>query len=279
MYPVYSAVVQAFGEITRKFLISQELQRANPHVLLQTITDASNKRFQIGTVSDPIDVLIWFLNTSPWPWWKQEEAVVLLREYSKVSCSRYLNTKSTKKEAKEGQKPKIVSRKIVFIPWSVSAWYTTISGGDTDLFNLFHRVPMIDFRKFDGQTEDSYQKASGPNFLDPLAPYLHFRKGFVKISSTLRRTRLLWISHQNLWFAHFHFCRRCLQQRWSSQRTPSRNWDQSWEEKLSVQRLFREVRPYRSNLKGTAISTSILWPSIWSSLPTVSRKWFANRNR
>ncbi|EHA8588455.1 putative U4/U6.U5 tri-snRNP-associated protein 2 [Cocos nucifera] len=41
----------------------QSLMRVSPHEFLQAVMKASNKRFQIGVQSDPVEFMSWLLNT------------------------------------------------------------------------------------------------------------------------------------------------------------------------------------------------------------------------
>ncbi|KAF8658787.1 hypothetical protein HU200_059273 [Digitaria exilis] len=59
-----SPLVHRFGELTRKIWHARNFKgQVSPHEFLQAVMKASNKRFQIGVQSDPVEFMSWFLNT------------------------------------------------------------------------------------------------------------------------------------------------------------------------------------------------------------------------
>ncbi|GJM97637.1 hypothetical protein PR202_ga14577 [Eleusine coracana subsp. coracana] len=67
-----SPLVHRFGELTRKIWHARNFkgqvdllltQLVSPHEFLQAVMKASNKRFQIGVQSDPVEFMSWLLNT------------------------------------------------------------------------------------------------------------------------------------------------------------------------------------------------------------------------
>ncbi|KAJ0965161.1 hypothetical protein J5N97_026299 [Dioscorea zingiberensis] len=59
-----SPLVQRFGELTRKIWHARNFKgQVSPHEFLQAVMKASNKRFQIGVQSDPVEFMSWLLNT------------------------------------------------------------------------------------------------------------------------------------------------------------------------------------------------------------------------
>lgn len=59
-----SPLVHRFGELTRKIWHSRNFKgQVSPHEFLQAVMKASNKRFQIGVQSDPVEFMSWLLNT------------------------------------------------------------------------------------------------------------------------------------------------------------------------------------------------------------------------
>ncbi|KAG0467866.1 hypothetical protein HPP92_017194 [Vanilla planifolia] len=59
-----SILVHRFGELTRKIWHARNFKgQVSPHEFLQAVMKASNKRFQIGVQSDPVEFMSWLLNT------------------------------------------------------------------------------------------------------------------------------------------------------------------------------------------------------------------------
>ncbi|KAJ1260482.1 hypothetical protein BS78_10G236000 [Paspalum vaginatum] len=59
-----SPLVHRFGELTRKIWHARNFKgQVSPHEFLQAVMKASNKRFQIGVQSDPVEFMSWLLNT------------------------------------------------------------------------------------------------------------------------------------------------------------------------------------------------------------------------
>lgn len=59
-----SHLVHTFGDLIRKMWDPRNFKsHVSPHELIQAVVRASNKRFQIGVSSDPIEFLSWLLNT------------------------------------------------------------------------------------------------------------------------------------------------------------------------------------------------------------------------
>jgi U4/U6.U5 tri-snRNP-associated protein 2 len=59
-----SPLVHRFGELTRKIWHARNFKgQVCPHEFLQAVMNASEKRFQIGVQSDPVEFLSWLLNT------------------------------------------------------------------------------------------------------------------------------------------------------------------------------------------------------------------------
>ncbi|KAF3324744.1 hypothetical protein FCM35_KLT10901 [Carex littledalei] len=59
-----SPLVHRFGELTRKIWHTRNFKgQVSPHEFLQAVMKASNKRFQIGVQSDPVEFMSWLLNT------------------------------------------------------------------------------------------------------------------------------------------------------------------------------------------------------------------------
>ncbi|CAL9136483.1 unnamed protein product [Musa acuminata var. zebrina] len=59
-----SPLVHRFGELTRKIWHARNFKgQVSPHEFLQAVMKASNKRFQIGVQSDPVEFISWLLNT------------------------------------------------------------------------------------------------------------------------------------------------------------------------------------------------------------------------
>lgn len=59
-----SQLVQRFGELTRKIWHARNFKgQVSPHEFLQAVMKASDKRFQIGVQSDPVEFMSWLLNT------------------------------------------------------------------------------------------------------------------------------------------------------------------------------------------------------------------------
>ncbi|KAI3934004.1 hypothetical protein MKW92_022105 [Papaver armeniacum] len=59
-----SILVQRFGELTRKIWHARNFKgQVNPHEFLEEVMNASNKRFQKGTQSDPVEFMTWLLET------------------------------------------------------------------------------------------------------------------------------------------------------------------------------------------------------------------------
>ncbi|XP_072969156.1 uncharacterized protein [Typha angustifolia] len=59
-----SPLVQRFGELTRKIWHARNFKgQVSPHEFLQAVMKASDKRFQIGVQSDPVEFISWLLNT------------------------------------------------------------------------------------------------------------------------------------------------------------------------------------------------------------------------
>ncbi|KAL8096943.1 hypothetical protein AgCh_030140 [Apium graveolens] len=58
-----SPLVQRFGELTRKIWHARNFKgQVSPHEFLQAVMKASNKRFKIGSQSDPVEFMSWLLN-------------------------------------------------------------------------------------------------------------------------------------------------------------------------------------------------------------------------
>ncbi|ONK69253.1 uncharacterized protein A4U43_C05F20920 [Asparagus officinalis] len=59
-----SPLVQRFGELTRKIWHARNFKgQVSPHEFLQAVMKESNKKFQIGVQSDPVEFMSWLLNT------------------------------------------------------------------------------------------------------------------------------------------------------------------------------------------------------------------------
>ncbi|PKA65915.1 Ubiquitin carboxyl-terminal hydrolase 24 [Apostasia shenzhenica] len=59
-----SPLVHRFGELTRKIWHARNFKgQVSPHEFLQAVMKASNKKFQIGVQSDPVEFMSWLLNT------------------------------------------------------------------------------------------------------------------------------------------------------------------------------------------------------------------------
>ncbi|KAM0844508.1 hypothetical protein ACQ4PT_056997 [Festuca glaucescens] len=59
-----SPLVHCFGELTRKIWHARNFKgQVSPHEFLQAVMKASEKRFQIGVQSDPVEFMSWLLNT------------------------------------------------------------------------------------------------------------------------------------------------------------------------------------------------------------------------
>lgn len=59
-----SPLVHRFGELTRKIWHARNFKgQVSPHEFLQAVMKESNKRFQIGVQSDPVEFMSWLLNT------------------------------------------------------------------------------------------------------------------------------------------------------------------------------------------------------------------------
>jgi U4/U6.U5 tri-snRNP-associated protein 2 len=59
-----SPLVYRFGELTRKIWHARNFKgQVSPHEFLQAVMKASEKRFQIGVQSDPVEFMSWLLNT------------------------------------------------------------------------------------------------------------------------------------------------------------------------------------------------------------------------
>ncbi|CAL4966783.1 unnamed protein product [Urochloa decumbens] len=59
-----SPLVHRFGELTRKIWHARNFKgQVSPHEFLQAVMKASDKRFQIGVQSDPVEFMSWLLNT------------------------------------------------------------------------------------------------------------------------------------------------------------------------------------------------------------------------
>eukprot|EP01132_Coremiostelium_polycephalum_P004532 gene4532-5648_t len=59
-----SPLVTSFSELIKKIWNPKNFKaQVSPHELLQAIQNSSQRRFTIGTSSDPLDFLLWFLNT------------------------------------------------------------------------------------------------------------------------------------------------------------------------------------------------------------------------
>ncbi|RZC64777.1 hypothetical protein C5167_008465 [Papaver somniferum] len=59
-----SILVQRFGELIRKIWHARNFKgQVNPHEFLEEVMDASNKRFQKGAQSDPVEFMTWLLET------------------------------------------------------------------------------------------------------------------------------------------------------------------------------------------------------------------------
>ncbi|XP_062229623.1 uncharacterized protein LOC133927261 [Phragmites australis] len=59
-----SPLVHRFGELTRKIWHARNFKgQVSPHEFLQAVMKASNKQFQIGVQSDPVEFMSWLLNT------------------------------------------------------------------------------------------------------------------------------------------------------------------------------------------------------------------------
>ncbi|KAJ6840275.1 U4/U6.U5 tri-snRNP-associated protein 2-like [Iris pallida] len=59
-----SPLVHRFGELTRKVWHARNFKgQVSPHEFLQAVMKVSNKRFQIGVQSDPVEFMSWLLNT------------------------------------------------------------------------------------------------------------------------------------------------------------------------------------------------------------------------
>jgi U4/U6.U5 tri-snRNP-associated protein 2 len=59
-----SPLVHRFGELTRKIWHARNFKgQISPHEFLQAVMKASEKRFQIGVQSDPVEFMSWLLNT------------------------------------------------------------------------------------------------------------------------------------------------------------------------------------------------------------------------
>lgn len=59
-----SEIVHCFGELLRKMWNTRNFKgQVSPHELMQAVMKASAKKFNIENQSDPVDFMIWFLNT------------------------------------------------------------------------------------------------------------------------------------------------------------------------------------------------------------------------
>ncbi|KAL5664026.1 hypothetical protein ACJX0J_024134, partial [Zea mays] len=59
-----SPLVHRFGELTRKIWHARNFKgQVSPHEFLQAVMKASDKKFQIGVQSDPVEFMTWLLNT------------------------------------------------------------------------------------------------------------------------------------------------------------------------------------------------------------------------
>ncbi|KAM3206367.1 hypothetical protein ACQJBY_061825 [Aegilops geniculata] len=59
-----SPLVHRFGELTRKIWHARNFKgQVSPHEFLQAVMKASEKKFQIGVQSDPVEFMSWLLNT------------------------------------------------------------------------------------------------------------------------------------------------------------------------------------------------------------------------
>jgi len=58
-----SEIVDGFGELVRKYFNPRNFKgHVSPHEFMQTVSHASQKKFQIGQVSDPFNFISWILN-------------------------------------------------------------------------------------------------------------------------------------------------------------------------------------------------------------------------
>ena len=58
-----SPLVQAFGELVRKMWSDKRFKsHVDPHMLIQAISSASNKRFRVGKQAEAGEFMAWFLN-------------------------------------------------------------------------------------------------------------------------------------------------------------------------------------------------------------------------
>jgi len=59
-----SSLIFMFAELVRKYYNPKNFKNhISPHEFLQSVLDRSNKRFQVGVNSDPLDFISWFLRT------------------------------------------------------------------------------------------------------------------------------------------------------------------------------------------------------------------------
>jgi len=174
-------LVLKFGEFTRKLWNPKGFKgHVSPHEILQAISKASNKKFSIGNLADPLEFIAWFLNTMHLSLGgtKKKKSVITRAFEGKVKViTDTVVKKETRKiapgqiEIKEQIQSKIVHKKFKYLSLELPRSPLFKDNADT---NFIPQVPLFDLlAKFDGLTSETlatgekrrYQLSKLPKYL------------------------------------------------------------------------------------------------------------------
>jgi len=127
----------------------------SPHELLQAISESSGKKFKIGTKSDPIDFISWFLNTlhTDLGGTKKQGSSVVHQTFQGLVKIITEKTKPPSRNRKEDKEE--ISEEVVITPFL----YLALEIPPPPLYkeavesNVIPQVPLLNcLKKFDGKT-------------------------------------------------------------------------------------------------------------------------------
>lgn len=157
-----SHLVHTFGDLIRKMWNPRNFKsHVSPHELIQAVVRASNKRFQIGVPSDPIEFLSWLLNTLHRDLGGSRKAgssiIHQAFQGSVQVTTRPFKPKedgsSDSKISKDVQYDQITVENLPFLYLSIELPPPPLFKGEAEK-NIIPQIPLFTIlEKFDGQTE------------------------------------------------------------------------------------------------------------------------------
>lgn len=158
-----SPLVHRFGELTRKIWHSRNFKgQVSPHEFLQAVMKESNKHFQIGVQSDPVEFMSWLFNTLHTKLKKKNRSIIYdcfqgELEVVKETPKKFFLEKS---ENSEGNKESVVTlddvvRETSKVPFLMLGLDLPAPPLFKDAMekNIIPQVPLFNIlKKFDGET-------------------------------------------------------------------------------------------------------------------------------